>query len=112
MSRDRQARTGRLRTAVGGGGRGRDLYQPHPRGRDGGERPGAVVRVGQLAQGRCAERGPDRRMPDQPQADQRQEKGGVREGGSRNCDERRAVAVSAQSLAEARREAYYSTADG
>jgi aspartate-semialdehyde dehydrogenase len=37
----------------------------------------AVVRVGQSAQGRRAERDPDRRVPDQPQADQRQEKGGV-----------------------------------
>ena len=45
---------------------------------DGGERPRAVVRVGQSAQGRGAERDPDRRMPDQPQADQRQEKSGVK----------------------------------
>ena len=44
---------------------------------DGGERPRAVVRLGQSAQGRGAERDPDRGEPDQPQADQREEKGGV-----------------------------------
>ena len=82
LPRDRQARARRLRHALRGGRRGRDLYQPHPRGRDGGERPGAVVRVGQSAQGRGAERDPDRRMPDQPQADQRQEKGGVSRTGA------------------------------
>ena len=67
-------RARRLRHALRGSRRGRHLYQPHPRGRDGGERPRAVVRFGQSAQGRSAERGADRRMPDQPQADQRQEK--------------------------------------
>ena len=36
---DRQARARRLRHAARGGGRGRDLHQPHPRGRDGRERP-------------------------------------------------------------------------
>ena len=69
---------GRLRHALRGGRRGRHLCQPHPRGRDGGERSRAVVRVGQFAQGRRAQCHSDRRMPDQPQADQRQEEGGVR----------------------------------
>jgi aspartate-semialdehyde dehydrogenase len=45
LPRDRQARGRRLRDALRGGGRGRDLHQPHPRGRDGGERPRAVGRV-------------------------------------------------------------------
>ena len=68
---------GRLRHAVRGGGRGRHLYQPHPRGRDGRERPGAVVRLRQPAQGRGAQRHPDRRVPDQPQPDPGEEEGGV-----------------------------------
>ena len=59
------------------GGRGRDLYQPHPRGRDGRERPRAVVRLRQPAQGRRAQRHPDRRVPDQPQADRGEAQGGV-----------------------------------
>ncbi|MGY4341922.1 aspartate-semialdehyde dehydrogenase [Bradyrhizobium sp. LM2.9] len=54
--------------------------RPHPRGRDGGERSRAVVRVGQSAQGRRAQCDSDRRSPDQPQADQREEKGGVSAG--------------------------------
>ena len=36
---DRFARAGRLCHALRGGRRGRDLYQPHPRGRDRRERP-------------------------------------------------------------------------
>jgi aspartate-semialdehyde dehydrogenase len=68
LPRHRQARAGRLRHAVRGGRRGRDLYQPHPRGCDGRERPRAVVRVGQSAQGRGAQRGADRRGACQPQA--------------------------------------------
>ena len=63
--------------ALRGGRRGRDLYQPHPRGRDGRERPRAVVRLRQPAQGRCAQRHPDRRVPDQPQADRGQAQGGL-----------------------------------
>ena len=39
LPRHRQARAGRLHHALRGGRRGRDLYQPHPRGRDGRERP-------------------------------------------------------------------------
>ncbi len=77
LSRDRQARGRRLRHAVRSGGRRRDLHQPHPRGRDGGEWSGAVVRVGQSAQGRGAERDPDRRVPQQPQASRTEEEGGV-----------------------------------
>ena len=65
-------------TPLRGGGRGRDLYQPHPRGPDGRERPRAVGRLRQSAQGRGAQRHPDRRVPDQPQADRGQAQGGVR----------------------------------
>ena len=75
--RHRQARGRRLRHALRGGGRGRDLCQPHPRGPDGGEWPRAVVRVGQPAQGRGAQRHPDRRVPDQPQAHRGQAQGGM-----------------------------------
>src|ERR1700731_4195546 len=57
--------------------RGRHLCEPHPRGCDGRERAGALVRVGQPAQGRRAQRRADRRMPDQPQADPGEEEGGV-----------------------------------
>ena len=74
LPRHRQARGRRLRHALRGGGRGRDLYQPHPRGPDGRERPRAVVRLRQPAQGRGAQRHPDRGVPDQPQADQAKRK--------------------------------------
>ena len=47
--------------------RGRHLCQPHPQGPHGGERPVAVDRVRQSAQGRGAERRADRRMPGQSQ---------------------------------------------
>src|SRR5262245_53734832 len=57
--------------------RGRDLYQPHPRGRDGRERAVDVGRLRQPAQGRRAQCDPDRRVPDQPQADRGQAQGGV-----------------------------------
>src|SRR5665213_4097685 len=50
--------------------RRRHLYQPHPQGSHGRERPVAVDRGGQSAQGRGAECGADRRMPGQPQAAQ------------------------------------------
>ena len=56
----RPARARRLHHAPRGGGRGRDLYFPHPRGPDDRERPQPLVRVGQPAQGRGAQRGPDR----------------------------------------------------
>ena len=77
LPRHRQARARRLRHALRGGRRGRDLYQPHPRGRDGRERPGDVGRLRQSAQGRGAQRGADRRVPDQPQADPGEAQGGV-----------------------------------
>ncbi len=77
LHRHRQARARRLRHAVRGGRRGRDLYQPHPRGCDGRERAVDVDRVRQSAQGRGAQRHSDRRVPDQPQADHRQAQGGV-----------------------------------
>ena len=77
LHRDRQARGRRLRDALRGGRRGRHLHQPHPRGRDGGERPVAVVRLRQSAQGRGAQRDPDRRVPDQPPAHFGEEEGGV-----------------------------------
>ena len=48
-------------------GRGRDLCLAHPRRPDGRQRPRAVVRLRQSAQGRGAERGADRRSADQPQ---------------------------------------------
>ncbi len=76
-ARHRQAGARRLRHAVRGGRRGRDLHQPHREGRHGGERPRAVVRVRQSAQGRGPQRDPDRGSADQPQADQRQEEGGL-----------------------------------
>ena len=59
------------------GRRRRHLYQPHPRGCDRRERARDVDRLRQSAQGRRAQRHPDRRMPDQPQADHRQAEGGV-----------------------------------
>src|SRR5262245_33493059 len=58
-------------------GRGRDLYQPHPRGCDSRERAGDVGRLRQPAQGCGAERDPDRRVSDQPQAHPGEEEGGV-----------------------------------
>src|SRR5437016_2710686 len=57
--------------------RGRDLYQPHPRGRHSRERAGPLGRVRQSAQRRSPQCDPDRRMPDQPQADPGQKEGGV-----------------------------------
>ena len=60
LSRHRQARARRLRHALRGGRRGRDLHQPYPRGCDGRERPRVLVRLRQSAQGRGAERDPDR----------------------------------------------------
>src|SRR5260370_16698214 len=57
--------------------RGCHLCEPHPRGCDGRERPRALVRVRQSAQGRGAQRRADRRMPDQPQADPGEEEGGL-----------------------------------
>ena len=77
LHRDRSARAGRLRHAARGRRRGRDLYQPDPRGCDGGERACDVDRVRQSAQGRRPQRGADRRVPDQPQADRGEEEGGV-----------------------------------
>ena len=73
----RFARAGRLRDALRGGRRGRDLYQPHPRGCDRREWARDVDRLRQSAQGRGAQRHPDRRVPDQPQADHGQAEGGV-----------------------------------
>src|SRR4051812_906417 len=43
-----------------------DLYQPRPRGSDGRQRPLALVRLGQSAQGRRAQRRPDRRIARPP----------------------------------------------
>src|ERR1700754_4562831 len=77
MSRDRQARARWLRHALRGRRRRCHLYQPHPRRRDGREWSRALVRLGQSAQGRGAERDSDRGSLDQPQTDQRQEEGGV-----------------------------------
>ena len=45
LPRHRQARARRLHHAARSGRRGRDLHLPHPRGRDGRERPRALVRV-------------------------------------------------------------------
>ena len=77
VHRDRQARGRRLRHAARMRRRGRDLHQPHPHRPDGRQRPGAVVRVRQSAQGRGAQRGADRRVPDQPQADPGEAEGGA-----------------------------------
>ncbi len=57
----RQARAGRLRDAGRSGGRVCDLCFAHPRGCDGRERPRAVGRSRQPAQGRRAQCGADRR---------------------------------------------------
>ena len=73
----RLARAGRLRDALRGGRRGRHLHQPHPRGRDRRERAVDVDRLRQSAQGRGAQRHPDRRVPDQSQADHSEAQGGV-----------------------------------
>ena len=59
--RHRQARARRLHHPARGGGRGRHLRLPHPRGHHGRERPVLLVRLRQPAQGRGAERGADRR---------------------------------------------------
>ena len=75
--RHRQARAGRLRDAARVRRRGRDLHQPHPHRPDRRQRPGAVVRVRQSAQGRGAQRHPDRGAADQPQADQGEAEGGL-----------------------------------
>ena len=77
LSGYRFPRARRLRHALRGGRRGRDLHQPHPRRRHRRERTGDVDRLRQPAQGRSAERHPDRRMPDQPQADHGEAEGGV-----------------------------------
>ena len=58
---DRPARAGRLHHAARGGGRGRDLYLPHSRGPDDRQWPQHLGRLRQSAQGRCAQRDPDRR---------------------------------------------------
>jgi hypothetical protein len=58
---DRQARGRRIRHPDRMRRRWRHLRQPRARGPDGRERPGAVVRVRQPAQGRGAQRGADRR---------------------------------------------------
>ena len=61
-------------TPLRGRGRGRDVCQPRAQRSDGRERPRALVRVGQSAQGRGAQRDPDRGSADQPQADQAKKK--------------------------------------
>jgi aspartate-semialdehyde dehydrogenase len=58
----------RLHDSARGGGRGRHLHLPHPRGRHGRERPELLVRLGQPAQGRGPQRGADRRGAGEPQA--------------------------------------------
>ena len=76
-TRHRQARARRLRDAARVRRRGRDLHQPHPHRPDRRQRPGAVVRVRQSAQGRGAQRHPDRGTADQQEADQGEAEGGV-----------------------------------
>ena len=61
----RPARAWRLHHAPRGGGGGRDLYLPHPRGSDDRQRPQPLVRVRQPAQGRGAQCGADRRSSGQ-----------------------------------------------
>ena len=75
---DRQARARRLHHAARGGRRGRHLRVAHPRGHHGRERPRVLVRVGQPAQGRGAERDPDRRGDGQSRAAAGEEAGGLR----------------------------------
>src|SRR5262249_27396598 len=50
---------------------------PRPRGPDDRQRPDAVGRLRQPAQGRRTQRSADRRMPDQPQSHSGQAQGGV-----------------------------------
>jgi hypothetical protein len=73
-----QARARRLRHAPRGGGRGRHLRVPHPRGHHGGERAVVLVRVGQPAERGGAERGSDRRGAGEPRAPGGTPAGGVR----------------------------------
>ena len=73
----RQARGRRLHHALRGGRRGRDLYQPHPRGPDGRQRPHALGGLRQPPQGRRAQRRADRRGAGQSQADPAEAEGGV-----------------------------------
>ncbi len=58
----------RLHHAPRGGGRGCHLRVPHPRGHHRRERPRLLVRLRQPAQGRGAERRPDRRSHGEPRA--------------------------------------------
>ncbi len=67
---DRQARAGRLHHAHRMRRRIRHLCQPHPAGQHDRERPLAVVRVRQPAQGRGAERRADRGSAGQPRAEE------------------------------------------
>jgi aspartate-semialdehyde dehydrogenase len=66
----RQARGRRLHHALRMRRRRRDLHLPHPRGRDRRERPEHVGGVGQPAQGRRTQHGPDRRAAGQSRPDQ------------------------------------------
>ena len=72
-----QARGRRLHHAARIGRRGRDLHLAHPRGFDHRERPVDVGRVGQSAQGRGAERHPDRRTADRARADPAEKTSGL-----------------------------------
>ncbi len=72
----RQSGGGDLRDALRMRRRGRHLYQPHPRGRHGGERAFHVDRLRQFAQGRRHQRRADRRAPPQPRPHSQKE-GGV-----------------------------------
>ena len=73
----RPARGRRLHHPARGGRRGRDLYQPHPRGPDDRQRPQPLGGLGQSAQGRGAQRGADRRGARQSRLAEAQAQGGV-----------------------------------
>jgi aspartate-semialdehyde dehydrogenase len=67
----------RLHHAARGDRRGRDLRLAHPRGHHGRERPLLLVRLRQPAQGRGAQRDPDRRGADQPRTARGEAQGGL-----------------------------------
>ena len=78
LSGHRQARARRLHHAARGGGRGCDLYLAHPRRSHHRQRPQYVGGLRQPAQGRRAQRDPDRRSVGQSRLVEAEARGGVK----------------------------------
>ena len=98
LPRHRQARGRRLRHAGRGAGEDATYHQPHPRGPDGRQRPDAVGRLRQPAQGRRAQRGADRRAAGRPQADQAEAEGGRNGVGWAKARQRRAHRLAGNAI--------------